>query len=359
MSDLSRYHRQTLLPMIGEDGQRALATGRVLLVGCGALGSVIADALVRAGVGHLRLIDRDVVELTNLHRQVLFTEQDASEALPKAEAARQKLITINRAVEVDPVVGDLSPANVECLAADVAVIVDGTDNFETRLLINDAAVKLAIPYVYGGAVGVEGSWMTILPATESGNTPWEAADAVTPCLRCLVPQPPAPGSLPSCDTAGVLGSVAAIVAHQQVIAVLKILLGRFADFDGRMHSLNVWTGEQKAVDVCTARDPECSCCAKRQFTYLAGEKQSRSVTLCGRGAVQVTPGEPVDVDLDTLSARLAPHGEVKVNPYTLRATIEFQGAAHEVTVFPDGRAIIKGTSEPLVARNLYARYIGL
>lgn len=360
MTDLTRYHRQMLLPMIGETGQRAIAAGRVLLVGCGALGSVIADALVRAGVGHLRLIDRDIVEQTNLHRQVLYTEADAAEALPKAAAAERALRAINRDVTVEAVVDDYAPANAERFARDVQVIVDGTDNFETRLLINDVAVKHGLPYVYGGVVGVNGTWLAVLPRTEQGNSPWEAAGVAGPCLRCLVPDPPAPGALPSCDTAGVLGSAAAIVAHHQTIAALQLLVGDYAAIDRRMRTVDVWAGDARVIDTAAARDPDCPCCGRRSFDYLSGAGRAGSVALCGRGAVQVTPrSTEAQVDLDALSARLAPHGEVRVNPHTLRATIAFQGVDHEITVFPDGRAIIKGTAEPLVARNLYARYIGL
>jgi len=340
--------------MVGEAGQRRLAAGRVLLVGCGALGSVIADALVRAGVGHLRLIDRDIVETTNLHRQVLFTEQHAADALPKAEAARRTLEAVNRQVAIEAIVADFGPSNAQRLSRDVQVIVDGTDNFETRLLINDVAVKMGLPYVYGGAVGVSGTWFTVLPVGDA--VPWTPG----PCLRCLTPDPPPPGSLPSCDTAGVLGSTAGIVAHHQTIAALQLLLGDDAAVDRRLHTLDVWAGDHRAIDMTDARDDDCPCCGRRQFAYLTGERHAGSVALCGRGAVQVMPrGESINVDLEALSARLAPHGEVKVNPYTLRATIVFQDKPHELTVFPDGRAIIKGTDEPLIARNLYARYIGL
>lgn len=351
MSDeLARYQRQMLLPMVGESGQRRLRSSSVLLVGCGALGTVIADALVRAGVGRLRLIDRDIVEQSNLHRQLLFTEADAAEALPKAEAARRALRAINRDVCIECLVADFAPQNAERLADGNQVIVDGTDNFETRLLINDVAVKQSLPYVYGGAVGVTGTWFTVLPPALGGG----------PCLRCVVREPPAPGSQAGCDTAGVLASAAAVVAHHQVVSVMQLLLGCHADVDRRMHQLDLWTGWNRAVDMAAARDPDCPCCSQRRFDYLDNIGHAGAAVLCGRQAVQITPRTTGQVvDLEALSARLAPHGDVKTNPHTLRAAIMFQDRAIEMTVFTDGRAIVKGTSDPLIARNLYARYIGL
>ncbi len=362
--DMSRYHRQMLLPGLGEQGQRKLLKSTALVVGCGALGTVIANMLARAGVGRLRIVDRDFIEITNLQRQVLFDEQDIADGLPKAEAARRKIATINSQVYVEAVVEDVNHTNVERLAADADVIVDGLDNFETRFLLNDVAVKHAKPYVYGGAVGTTGMTYAILPHTPAGDTPWERqADGVsraTPCLRCIFEQAPPPGMNPTCDTAGVLGPVVSIIANYQVAETLKILTGHYAAVRPTLLSIDVWENTVRQLKVARAYDVgECVCCRKRQFEFLEGKFASATSTLCGRNAVQIAQklgGQKLD--FDQIAGRLRPHGEVAVNKFMIRAAIADSGNAYELTVFPDGRAIVKGTKDVSVAKGIYAKYVG-
>ncbi|MHB1155807.1 MAG: ThiF family adenylyltransferase [Phycisphaerales bacterium] len=350
-SPLHRYHRQMLLPDFGEPGQRRLASARALLVGCGALGSMIAELLARAGVGHLVIVDRDFVETTNLQRQVLFDETDARDAMPKAVAAQRKLAAINSTVRVDAVVADFNPANAEQLADNCSVLLDGTDNFETRYLLNDLAVKHDIPLVCGGAVGSTGTAWSVLPGQ-------------TPCWRCLHDDAPVAAQAgPTCDTAGVLGPVACLIASIQSAEALKILLGRRDRVHTGLRSFDLWANTQQSIDLAAARRDDCPCCARHQFDYLTGLRQTGVTTLCGRNAVQVMPHRPLPadqpLDFEAVAARLAPHGPTHFDRYRLRATIDFSGQPLTLTLFTDGRAIIQGTSEPLVARTLYSRYIGM
>lgn len=356
-----RYQRQALLPQFGAGGQRRLGEAGVLLVGCGALGCVIADQLARAGVGRLTLVDRDFVEKANLHRQPLFDEADAAEAAPKAIAAQRKLGQANSAVQIDARVADFNAGNARSLARGADVLVDGTDNFETRYLLNDLAVAEGLAYVYGGVVGTHGTQFTVLPRTASGDSAWEAAGVDGPCLACLWPQPPVPGTIATCDTAGVLGSAVAMVASMQAIEALKALLGRWDAFDGTLRDIEAWSGTVRRIDARPLRDAQCPCCGERRFDYLDGSAGSRTTSLCGRNAVQVMPsGSAGRIDLAPIAARLAPHGTVHHrNAYTLRCELEFAGTPHQITLFHDGRAIIQGTGEPTVARTIYSRYIGL
>jgi molybdopterin/thiamine biosynthesis adenylyltransferase len=346
--DFHRYHRQLILPQVGAEGQQKLARSRVLLVGCGALGSVIAEQLVRAGVGRLRLVDRDLVELTNLQRQVLFDEQDAAEQAPKAIAAARRLARINSQVAIEPIVADVNPDNVERLAGlagnepPVDVILDGTDNVETRYLLNDVSVKHGIPWIYGAAVGTEGRCVSVLPGK-------------TACLRCLFREPPAPAELPTCDTAGVLASAAAIVASIQVTHALAVLLGREPPVE--LIAFDIWAGRFRTISTAQGRDPTCATCAQRRFEFLENRAIARSASLCGRNAVQVRPAHDAALDLAALAQRLSAVGETQRTPYLLRCILR-EPRDVRLTVFGDGRAIVHGVSEPERARAIYARFIG-
>ena len=333
-----RYSRQIVFPGIGEEGQERLLASTAVIVGCGALGSFQAGALARAGVGKLRIIDRDYVELSNLQRQWLFDESDADEGLPKAVAAAGALGRINSEIEVEPCVADLTPANVEELLGGVDVVLDGTDNFETRYLMNDFCVRDGIPWVYGAAVGSYGLSMTVIPGR-------------TACLKCVFPEPPG-GVQPTCETAGVVNSVTAAIASLQVAAALKLLSGHEAQVPGRITTMEIWTGIIRQIDQ-PGPDPACPACGQRRFTHLDGAHRA-PISLCGRNAVQIHERER-PLNLEELKQRLAPLGVVRSNPFALR----FFLPNHELTVFPDGRAIIKGTTDVGLARSLYARYIGV
>lgn len=341
--DLERYSRQVLFGPIGELGQRRLLASRATLIGCGALGSNIANLLVRAGIGHLRIVDRDYLERSNLQRQVLFDEDDLAADLPKAEAARRKLARINPQVQVEAVVEDAAPWNVERLVAGADVILDGTDNFETRFLINDVAVRHRLPWIYGACVGSVGLSLTILPGE-------------TPCLRCVFEEAPPPEMNPTCETVGILATAAATVAARQVTEAMKILAGRREAVDRRLVQFDVWSGRTVYVNVGGTARADCPCCGRREFEYLSGQRSSRTAVLCGRNAVQVRPPAGTRTDLAGLADRLRPVStEPPVyNEFLLRARI----APYEITVFADGRAIIHGTHRPEEARSIYARYIG-
>lgn len=360
--NLERYHRQMLLPGFGETGQRRLLESRVLLLGCGALGTHAATMLARAGVGEIVIVDRDFVELTNLQRQVLFDERDVTEAMPKAEAAKRRLAAINSQVSVTAVVDDINHDNIERLARDADLLFDGLDNFETRYLANDVAVKRGLPYLYGGAVGTVGMALPILPHTEGAGSPWEThpgGNFATPCFRCLFEEAPAPGSSPTCDTIGVLGPLVSIVANFQVCEALKVLTGNYDRVCRTMLNIDLWTNNVMQLKVDRARDAgDCPCCKRRRFDYLDGKAGSSAAALCGRNAVQLRHRQGSEVDLDALAGRLLAHGKVVVNEFMLRAELKDGDTPYEITLFPDGRAIIKGTDEISVARNVYAKFIG-
>lgn len=361
--DLARYHRQMLLPGFGEAGQRRLLESTALVLGCGALGTVIADMLARAGVGHLIIADRDFIELTNLQRQVLFDEQDVLDALPKAEAAKRKLAKINSQVKVTAVVDDINAGNFAQLANDADVIVDGVDNFETRYLANDYSVKHGIPYVYGGAVGTVGMAFTFLPHSEDGSSAWEklpSGSLATPCLRCLFEDAPAPGATATCDTVGVIGPAVSMVANYEVAETLKILTSNFERVSPTMLNFDLWDNSMMQLKVANAWErSDCPCCKHRRFDYLDGNRGSSATSLCGRDAVQLIHRQQTsNVDFDGIAGRLHEFGEVRVNEFMLRATLTDSGRSYEVTLFPDGRAIIKGTDDIKMARVVYAKYIG-
>ena len=330
-----RYSRQILFPPIGEAGQERLLAAHAAIVGCGALGSFHAGALARAGVGRLTVIDRDYVEPSNLHRQFLFEEADAEAALPKAVAAKLRLARIDSSIDVRAAVADLTPSNVEDLLGDAALILDGTDNFETRYLINDFAVSRGIPWIYGAAVAAYGLTMPVIPGH-------------TACLRCVYPEAPS-GAQPTCETAGVLNAIVSAVAAIQVGDALRILTT--GEVHARITTIDVWGGTVRQVEG-PDRDPDCPCCVRREFPYLE-ETARPPVSLCGRNAVQVHERER-PLDLELLRTRLEPLGQVRANEYALRFAVD----SYELTVFADGRAIIKGTSDTGLARSLYARYIG-
>jgi len=333
----SRYSRQTRFAPLGEAGQAKIRAASVAIVGCGALGTVQAEAMARAGVGRLRIIDRDFVEWSNLQRQFLFEEADAAEALPKAIAAARRLARVNSEVRVEPMVADLTAANVEDLFEDIDLILDGTDNFETRFLINDAAVDREIPWIYGAAVGSYGIKLAIIPGKSA-------------CFRCVYPEPPR-GAQPTCETEGVLAPVTATIAALQVADALKILALGGDAVTARLTTIDVWTGTIRQLAL-PARDAKCPCCVRKELVYLDGSRRA-PISLCGRNAVQIHERfRPVD--LRALAQRLAKVAAVRSNEFALRVALD----PYELTVFPDGRAIIKGTTDVGVARSLYARYIG-
>lgn len=337
----SRYARQMRYAPLGVEGQRKLLASTALVVGCGALGSVIANTLVRAGVGKLRIVDRDFLELNNLQRQVLYDEDDVAAGLPKAIAAKNRLAKINSEVEIDAIVADVDHTNIERLLAGVNCLIDGTDNFETRFLLNDAAVKLGVPWVYGGCLGAEGQTLTILPGD-------------TPCLRCLMPDPPPPGSSPTCDSAGILATVISVIASIEANEALKILSGHREAISRTWTVLDLWDNTLRQIKLDQARAADCPCCGRREFPWLSGERGSHTAVLCGRNSVQLSfPGREA-VSLDMLAEKLAVVGQVSRNKYLVRAAIgEFQ-----VTVFPDGRAVIGGTEDIAEAKSVYAKYVG-
>jgi adenylyltransferase/sulfurtransferase len=334
-----KYSRQVLFAGIGEEGQKRLMSASAVIVGCGAIGAATANLLVRAGIGRLRIVDRDFVEPSNLQRQTLFDECDAREVLPKAVAAERKLRTVNSGVAVEGIVADLAPKNVEELLLGCDLILDGTDNFETRFLINDVAAKNQRPWIYAAAVGSYGLTMTIRPG-------------LTPCLACLLESGSSGQGLEeTCDTIGVLGPIVNLIASLEVAEAIKLLTGREEALHGRLISCDVWSGHFQSVRV--ARNPECRACARCEFVYLQGAAQPH-ITMCGRDSVQIHERNRV-LDLGALRARLAPTvADVRHNEFLLR----FRVPPYEMTVFADGRAILKGTKDPAVARTLYARYIG-
>ncbi len=336
-----RYHRQVLLPQIGVDGQRRLRSARVCIIGVGALGSHVADHLTRAGVGFLRLIDRDVPERTNLQRQVLFDEADVEAAIPKAVAAARRLGAVNREVRLEPVVEDVNSGNIERLIADVDLIIDGSDNFELRYLLNDAAVKLGRPWIYGGVIATHGTTMTIVPGE-------------TPCLRCIFPDPPPPGVAPTCDTVGVLGPAVAVVGALQASEAIKLLVGHPEAGSRWLLGFDVWTLEMTRLEL-PDRSPHCPTCGLGRYDFLERVPASQTLQLCGRDAVQVSIRPPVSVSFPVLAERLRGSGEVSYNSHVLR----FRTESFELTMFPDGRAIIKGVTDPVEARAVYARYVGM
>jgi adenylyltransferase/sulfurtransferase len=332
-----RYSRQVLFPEIGAEGQKGLARARVVIVGCGATGSALAALLARSGVGTLRIVDRDYVEASNLQRQSLFDENDARESLPKAVAAARQIARFNSQIVVEAQVADLTPANVESLLGGVELILDGTDNFETRYLVNDYAVKNSVAWIYAAAVGSYAVTLNILPGE-------------TACLACVFPDPPR-GTVETCETAGILNSAVNLVASIAATEALKFLVGARSKMRRTLLSCDVWNNERAEVAAARPRTG-CRACGQRNFIHLAGEGRPR-ITLCGRNSVQIHEQQR-PVDFAEMSTRLRPHGIVRHNQFVLK----FWHEPYEMTLFPDGRAIIKGTTDTAIARSLYARYVG-
>jgi len=325
--DPERYSRQTRFMPLGAEGQARLAAGRVAILGCGALGSASATMLVRAGVGCIRLIDRDVPERSNLPRQILFDEEDVAAGLPKAAAAACRLARIDSGVSIEPVVADLTAANATALLGGVDVIVDGTDNLEARYLVNEVACRTGTPWVHGGAIGAEGRVLTVIPGK-------------TACLRCLVPEPPPPGALPTCDTAG--------------ISPIKLLVGAADATAGRMLACDLWSGQWRSVDLAPLAAAGCATCRGGDYPWLEGRLGSAVAAICGREAVQVAAATDMRIDLDAVAARLAVVAEVTQNRWMLRAAVE---PGIRLTVFADGRAIVDGTRDEARGRAIVARYL--
>jgi molybdopterin/thiamine biosynthesis adenylyltransferase len=335
-----RYSRQILFDGIGKEGQHRLLNSRALVIGCGALGSAQVESLARAGVGRLRLADRDFVEFSNLQRQTMFTESDAQDRLPKAIACANHIQEINSEIEVEPEIIDVNHSNIERLIQNCDVVLDGTDNFATRYLINDACVKHKVNWIYGAGVGSYGVTMTIRPGE-------------TPCLRCVFPEAPPAASAPTCDTAGVIMPIISVVAAVQVSEALKLLTGRTEALHGSLMQFDVWRNEWRRIAL-GEKAADCATCALRRFEMIDAEEREFAAVLCGRHAVQVSPAHPVRVDLSALGHKLQSVGEVKANDYLLR----FRTGEYELTVFQDARSIIRGTDNIATARSLYAKYIG-
>ena len=332
-----RYSRQILFRGIGAEGQKRLAAARVAVVGCGATGSAVASLLARSGVGSLCIIDRDYVEPSNLQRQTLFDEADARESLPKAIAAARRIASFNSQIVVEPQVADLTPENIETLLAGADLILDGTDNFETRYLVNDYAVKHSQPWIYAAAVGSYGATLNVLPGT-------------TACLACVFPDAPR-GIVETCETAGVLNSAVNLVASIEATEALKWLVGAPEKMRRTLLSHDVWTNEQAEIQAGKPR-PGCRACGEHDFIHLEGEGRPH-ITLCGRNSVQIHERHR-PVNFGEMSERLKPHGTVRHNDFVLK----FWRDPYEMTLFSDGRAIIKGTTDTGVARSLYARFVG-
>jgi adenylyltransferase/sulfurtransferase len=341
MVETDRYSRQVLFDPIGRRGQDRLGKSTAIIIGCGALGGIHAEILARAGLGRLKLVDRDFVEESNLQRQLMFRESDAERRMPKAVAAARRINRINSSIDVEPIVIDAGGDNIEDLIRGANVILDGTDNFEIRFLINDAAMKMGIPWTYGAAVGSYGLTMTIVPG--SG-----------PCLRCVLEEMPAPGTGPTCDTAGVIAPIIGVIGSIQSAEALKILVGDTSTLHRSLIRVDLWDFQFNRIDL-SGRGPgrDCSAC-QGNYEYLRGLGRPSATTLCGRNAVQVSNPNACGIDFVELARRLEPLGEVSFNEYLLRFHID----GYDITVFRDARSIIRGTGDMATARTLYARYIG-
>ncbi|MFV0387579.1 MAG: ThiF family adenylyltransferase [Pyrinomonadaceae bacterium] len=336
----NRYSRQILFTPIGRLGQEKLRNSRVLLIGCGALGASHAEALTRAGVGFLRIIDRDFVELSNLQRQTLFSEADAAARIPKAIAAKNRLEKINSDIEIEALVADINASNIERFIDGIDLIIDGADNFQVRYLVNDAAVKHCKTWIYGAAVSSYGTTMTIIPNQ-------------TACLRCIFEEIPPAGSSPTCDTAGVIQPIISAVSSVQISEALKILTENFDKLHGSLLQIDVWENDQRKISP-SAPNPECPACGKREFEFLKAENNANAASLCGRNAVQIVPMNRTEIEPKRFAEKLGSRENLTVNDYLIRFTADNL----EITLFKDARAIIRGTDDVAVARSAYAKFIG-
>jgi adenylyltransferase/sulfurtransferase len=335
-----RYYKQTLLPQIGADGQEKLAESTVVIAGCGALGTSLANTMVRSGVGNVVIIDRDYIDYDNLPRQMLFDEEDIRKGLPKSVAAAEKLRLVNSSVNITPVVADLTSSNIEELFKGADLILDGTDNFETRFLINEASDKMNIPWVYAGVVSTYGMIYATIPGE-------------TPCLNCFIHTLPAPGSFPTCATTGVLNTAVSMVTSIQATEGLKILTGRKSAISEKLKYVDVWHGISKEF-IIKKGDTSCRICDEHKYELLKAEKGIKAVSLCGHNSVQVTPSSVINISFEDLAVKLRDSGEVRYNNYMMK----FNLPQYEFTIFPDGRTIIKGAVEETEGKSLYAKYIG-
>jgi len=338
---MTRYSRQIALPQIGRAGQERLAKAHVLVLGCGALGSIQAELLTRAGIGRLRIVDRDIPELSNLPRQFLYEESDVHERIPKALAAAHHLRLINSAIEIEALVRDVTASNIEVLLQGIDIVLDGVDNFETRYLLNDACVKSGIPWVYGGIQGTGVLAMPIIPD-------------LGPCLQCVFPEAPPQGSVPTCDVSGVLNASPAITASLQVSQAIRILVQgpEALAQDIRLLSLDPWTFQVQSLKA--VQQDDCPCCVQRLFPFLEAKTTSRTASLCGRNAIQVSPAQPAQWNLATLAQQLEPLGKITLR----REILELEVDSFRLVIFTDGRVVVHGTADRSVARSLVARYLG-
>lgn len=356
----NRYSRQILFNSIGEEGQKLLKNSFAIILGCGALGSVSASLLTRAGVGRIKLIDRDFIEENNLQRQILFDEEDIKNGLPKAIAAQEKLRQVNSSIIIEGVVSDVNYTNIEKLLDGADVVIDGLDNFETRFLLNDCCVKNNIPWIYGACIGSMGLTMNIVPSK-------------TPCLRCVLESLPPSGTLPTCDTAGIIGSIATVIASIQATEAIKLLTGNIDAINKDLISFDIWNGRIQKIHISNAvvgaglPRPDCLTCKQRNYEFLEGRTSTWTTTICGRNGVQIiplvrnpkseirNPKSEQEVCFEHLAQKLRPLGKVGFNKFMMKFKIN----SYEMTIFPDGRAIITGTNDPGVAKGLYAKYIGM
>jgi len=338
---LDRYSRQILFSPIGEAGQKRLTESKVALIGCGALGAYLAEMIVRAGIGHITIVDRDFIELNNLQRQTLFDEEDIAKNLPKAEAAARKLRRINSQVEITPFVADANHESIEHFISGANLILDGADNLQARFLINDVAIKNDVPWIYGACLAASGMALVILPEGR-------------PCLRCMFDSPPAPGEMETCETAGILAPTVARVAAFQTAEALKILTGNLENLNRNFYTFDLWQNRTHEMAVDNLRDG-CPCCRDRQFEFLTGKGSLSTISLCGRETVQIRPRQPgLKLNLSEMAERLRDAGTVTHNQFMLRLQIPNR----QITVFPDARALVKGTNNIDEARSLYAKYVG-
>ncbi|MBC8180326.1 ThiF family adenylyltransferase [candidate division KSB1 bacterium] len=340
--EVKRYSRQKLFYGVGEQGQKKLAESRVLILGCGGLGSASATLLARAGVGYLKIVDRDFLDVSNLQRQILYEEHDVKEGLPKVIAAERRLREINSTIQIEPIIADVNRFNIEKLIQDVNLVLDGSDNFETRFLLNEACVKHNRSWIYGAAIESYGLMKNFIPGK-------------TACLRCIMDNIPDPGTVATCESVGVLGSIVVLIASLQCAEAIKILTENMKDLNQDLVSIDVWQNSFQTIDVTkSVIQKNCPVCNNKQFDFLEGKRGSAFTSLCGRNAVQILPFKKIELDLAKLAINLSNQGVVKANEYLIRFEIE----KYELSIFPDGRVIVKGTTDLGIARSLYSKYVG-